>query len=121
MGYSWEKRKDDLLMLLIRFGSLAIVAVAVEQISQTHSLSDVQDFVTSSYIDVLDWGVDKLTALPGSEKAALPSLEQLKKQEIDEDGADSNSSSRKVSKSDADNADDDDSEEEVINADEAAA
>jgi len=78
--YSWEKRKDDALMLLVRFGSLAIAAVAIQQIAETHSLADVQDFVTSSYIDVLDWGVEKLTALPGSDKQALPSLQELTKQ-----------------------------------------
>jgi len=78
--YSWEKRKDDAMMLLVRFGSLAIVAVAVQSIAETHSLADVQDFVTSSYIDVLDWGVEKLTALPGSDKAALPSLNELEKE-----------------------------------------
>mmetsp|Transcript_141766 Transcript_141766/g.395256 ORF Transcript_141766/g.395256 Transcript_141766/m.395256 type:complete len:370 (+) Transcript_141766:74-1183(+) len=78
--YSWEKRSDDALMLLVRFGSLAIAAVAIKQIAETHSLADVQDFVTSSYIDVLDWGVEKLTALPGSDKQALPSLEQLQNQ-----------------------------------------
>eukprot|EP00401_Gymnodinium_catenatum_P066741 CAMPEP_0117529486 /NCGR_PEP_ID=MMETSP0784-20121206/37856_1 /TAXON_ID=39447 /ORGANISM="" /LENGTH=360 /DNA_ID=CAMNT_0005325807 /DNA_START=118 /DNA_END=1200 /DNA_ORIENTATION=- len=78
--YSWEKRKDDPLMLFVRFGSLAITAVAIQQIAETHSLADVQDFITSSYIDVLDWGVDKLQALPGSERAALPSVEQLMKE-----------------------------------------
>eukprot|EP00933_Yihiella_yeosuensis_P028421 TRINITY_DN22236_c0_g1_i1.p1 TRINITY_DN22236_c0_g1~~TRINITY_DN22236_c0_g1_i1.p1 ORF type:complete len:331 (+),score=94.72 TRINITY_DN22236_c0_g1_i1:87-1079(+) len=78
--YSWEKRKDDALVLVVRFGSLAIVATAVQQIAETHSLEDVQDFITSAYIDVIDWGVDKLTALPGSEKAALPSVESLEKE-----------------------------------------
>lgn len=82
--YSWEKRKDQFLMLFVRFGSLAITAVAVKQIAETHSLTDVQDFVTSSYIDVLDWGVEKLTALPGSEKAALPSLESIEKEKLDD-------------------------------------
>merc|ERR1712176_485984 len=78
--YSWEKRKDDFIRLFVRFGSLAICAVAIQQIAETHSLSDVQNFITSSYIDVLDWGVDKLTALPGSERQALPDLEELKKE-----------------------------------------
>lgn len=77
--YSFDKRKDDALMLLVRFGSLAITAVAVQQIAETHSLQDVQDFVTSSYLDVLDWGVEKLTALPGSEKQMLPSVDELAK------------------------------------------
>jgi translocation protein SEC62 len=82
--YSWEKRKDDSLMLFIRFFSLAIAAVAIQQIAETHSLEDVQDFITSSYIDVIDWGVDKLTALPGSHKEALPSLESLQNQKDDD-------------------------------------
>jgi len=75
--YSWEKRKDDALMLLVRFGSLGIVAVAVEQISQTCSISDVGELVVSSYADILDWGIDKILALPGSERAALPSLQDI--------------------------------------------
>lgn len=78
--YSWEKRKDDALMLLVRFGSLGIAAVAIQQIAETTSFEDVQDLVTSSYADVLAWGVDKLTALPGSEKQALPSVEELQKE-----------------------------------------
>jgi len=80
-GYSWDKRSDDALMLLVRFVSLAITAVAVQQIAETHSMTDVYDFVESSYTDLLDWGVDKLTAaLPGSEKAALPSVESLEEE-----------------------------------------
>jgi len=75
--HSWEKRKDDALMLLVRFGSLGIIAVAVEQISQTCSLSDVGELVITSYADVLDWGMDKILALPGSEREALPSLEEI--------------------------------------------
>jgi translocation protein SEC62 len=77
--YSWEKRKDDALMLLVRFGSLAITAVAIQQIAETHSLADVQDLITTSYADVLDWGVEKLTALPSSEKMQIqaPDLKDL--------------------------------------------
>lgn len=82
-AYSWEKRQDDLIMLMVRFGSLAIVAVAVEQISQTCSLSDFSELVTHSYTDLLDWGVDKILALPGSQREALPSVEQLM-QNLDE-------------------------------------
>lgn len=81
--YSWDKRKDDALMLLVRFVSLAITAVAVQQIAETHSMADVFDFVESSYVDLLDWGVEKLTALPGSERVALPSVESLEKEFAD--------------------------------------
>merc|ERR1712151_1461652 len=82
--YSWDKRADDALMLLGRFGSLAMTAVAIQQIAETTSLADVQDFVTTSYIDVLDWGIEKITALPGSDKAALPSLDKLSKDHADD-------------------------------------
>jgi len=81
--YSWDKRSDDILMLIVRFGSLAIVAVAADQIAQTTSLDDVKTLVTSSYADVIDWGVDKLTALPGSDRAPVLSLEDLKNEFAD--------------------------------------
>merc|ERR1712187_250400 len=64
-------------MLFVRFVSLAIIAVAIQQIAETHSFADVQDAITSSYADMLDWGVDKLTALPGSEQQALPNLQDI--------------------------------------------
>mmetsp|Transcript_95419 Transcript_95419/g.239143 ORF Transcript_95419/g.239143 Transcript_95419/m.239143 type:complete len:356 (-) Transcript_95419:88-1155(-) len=109
--YSWEKRKDDALMLLVRLGSLAIVAVAVQQIAETHSLADVQDFVTSSYIDVLDWGVEKLTALPGSDRQALPSLEQIQKEHDSENDTNGTMSVEELNAKEAAEEDDDDSEE----------
>lgn len=110
--YSWEKRKDDALMLLVRFGSLAIAAVAIQQIAETHSLADVQDFVTSSYIDVLDWGVDKLTALPGSDKQALPSLEQLQSQKDLDDNESNLTNTSNVKAETAEAADSDASAED---------
>lgn len=98
--YSWDKRDDDALMLLVRFGSLAMTAVAVQQIAETTSLSDVEDLVTSSYRDLLDWGVDKLAgALPGSEKAALPSFEEMVKEQ---GAADAAEAARKIMEEDAD-------------------
>lgn len=100
--YSWEKRKDDALMLLVRFGSMGIAAVAIQQIAETTSLEDVQDFVVSSYADVLEWGVEKLTALPGSDKKMLPSVEELQKEK---DLDDNETNATKVT---ADMADDDD-------------
>eukprot|EP00929_Paragymnodinium_shiwhaense_P015336 TRINITY_DN123411_c0_g1_i1.p1 TRINITY_DN123411_c0_g1~~TRINITY_DN123411_c0_g1_i1.p1 ORF type:complete len:348 (+),score=112.63 TRINITY_DN123411_c0_g1_i1:108-1151(+) len=106
--YSWDKRKDDPLMLAVRFGSLAITAVAVQQIAETHSLQDVQDFMTSSYLDVLDWGVEKLTALPGSDKQMLPSVEELQSELGD------NGSNATIPPLDED---DDDDTAEVVDAD----
>ena len=43
-------------------------------------ITHVRDFMEAGFTDVLDWGVDKLTALPGGEKAALPSVDNLQKQ-----------------------------------------
>merc|ERR1711924_129893 len=68
----------------IRFGSLIIVAAALHEIGQTHSLSDIKDFIQHSFDDVIDWGIDKLMIGPGEERAALPSVDELKKQ-VDED------------------------------------
>merc|ERR1712176_873578 len=82
--YSWDKRKDDALMLFVRFGSLAITAVAIQQISETTSLDDVQDLLKYSAVDLVDWGIDKITALPGSERAALPSVQDLQQAEADD-------------------------------------
>lgn len=113
--YSWDKRKDDFFMLFVRFGSLAIAAVAIQQIAETHSLADVQDFVASSYTDLLEWGVDKL-ALPGSERAALPSLEQLKQEALDDNGT-NDTDGINISALDADEDDDDDDvEAETVEA-----
>jgi translocation protein SEC62 len=78
--YSWEKRKDDLLMIFVRLGSLIIVAAALHEIGQTHSLSDMKDFIQHSFEDVIDWGIDKLMIGPGETRAALPSVDELKKQ-----------------------------------------
>lgn len=94
-------------MLLVRFSSLGIIAVAVEQISQTCSLSDVGELVITSYADVLDWGMDKILALPGSEREALPSLEEIHSWE---DGANSTNETEatKTAESVAPQDDDDD-------------
>lgn len=81
-------------MLLVRFVSLGIAAVAIQQIAEStsfedvqdlrprkqkentrrheNSVGDVQDLVKSSYADVLAWGVDKLTALSEALRAKAP-------------------------------------------------
>jgi len=112
--YSWDKRSDDALMLLVRFVSLAITAVAVQQIAETHSMADVYDFVESSYVDLLDWGVDKLTmALPNAEKAALPSVESLEK-EFAENGTEAEDEALKVDDPKVSGEDDDDDASEEV-------
>lgn len=110
--YSWEKRKDDLLMIVVRFGSLIIVAAALHEIGQTHSLADIKDFIQHSFDDVIDWGVDKLMIGPGAERAALPSVDELKKQ-VDEEEA-SKIPEEGVTKSHADREKEQDAEEVEI-------
>jgi translocation protein SEC62 len=114
--YSLDKRQDDLIMLLVRFGSLAIVAVAVEQISHTCSLTDFTELVTHSYTDLLDWGVDKIMALPGSQREALPSVEELTNL-AEEEGKEGNASEpvkNAESVAPGANDDDDDGPETVL-------
>merc|ERR1719343_959536 len=104
--YSFEKRKDEALMLFVRFGSLAITAVAVQQIAETTSLDDVQDFLKYSAIDLVDWGIDKITALPGSERAALPSVQDLQAEAAEDNYTNLNGST--LSEITADEDDDED-------------
>jgi len=104
--YSWEKRKDDPLMLFVRFGSLAITAVAIQQIAETTSMDDFTDFVTHSTQDFIDWGVDKITALPGGESKSTPSLVDLE-EEMGNDTNDSNATKWTVNDVMPDEDDDD--------------
>jgi len=117
--YSWEKRKDDPLMLLVRFGSLAITAVAVHQIAETTSLEDVNDFFVSSYMDVLDWGVEKL-ALPDTKTELIASVEDLMKDNAT-DATEDDLSARTAAEAFAAEQDDDDAADgassETINVD----
>merc|ERR1711967_87340 len=103
-AYSWERRKDDIFMLVVRFGSLIIVAVAVEQIAQTTSFADVQELVISSYGDILDWGIEKLNPqLEGSQREMLPSVDELER----EDDENVTATGADAAKGDDDDDDDD--------------
>ena len=82
--YSFEWRKDELLMKICRFTSLVIIALACYQLSLTHTLADVGDFVSTAYLDVVEWSVDKLTKAPEPNKS-LPSWEQIQKDTADVD------------------------------------
>lgn len=80
--YSFEWRKDEKLMLLSRFISILMIAGAMYQLSLTHSLQDVQEFLYLGYTDVVEWGVDRLTKGPEAGRA-LPSVEQILKETAD--------------------------------------
>jgi translocation protein SEC62 len=76
--YSFEWRKDEKLMLICRFASILMLAGTSYQLAQTHELKDVTDFVQTAYLDVVEWGVDKLTKTP--DVKMLPSWEQIEKE-----------------------------------------
>lgn len=86
-AYAYRKRKDGVSMLLVRLFCLGFLAIATHEISKTNSLSDLQDLMTGSYEDIIDWGKDRLTALPGR-TSDIPSLdfieEELKLAEAEE-------------------------------------
>ena len=74
-AYSFEWRNDTKLMMGIRLASLAMIAVSLYQLSLTHTLADVGDFVKTAYLDSAEWMVDKITKA-GPHKA-LPSMEKI--------------------------------------------
>jgi len=87
-AYCYRKRKDGVSMLFVRLFTLGFLAIASHEISKTNSLSDLQDLMTGSYEDIIDWGRDRLIALPGR-TTDIPSLdfieEELKLAEAEEE------------------------------------
>eukprot|EP00397_Hematodinium_sp_SG-2012_P041515 GEMP01045741.1.p1 GENE.GEMP01045741.1~~GEMP01045741.1.p1 ORF type:complete len:344 (+),score=73.29 GEMP01045741.1:88-1119(+) len=73
---TFSKRRDGVSMLFVRLFLLGFLIIVTKEISRTHSLSDVHDLVTGSYEDIIDWGLHRLTALPGRE-TDIPSLDYL--------------------------------------------
>jgi hypothetical protein len=59
-----------------------MIGLSCYQLSQTHSLSDVAEFVGGTYLDVVEWGVDKITKGPDGTKL-LPSWEQIQNETQD--------------------------------------
>eukprot|EP00922_Rhytidocystis_sp_ex-Travisia-forbesii_P055242 GHVS01081821.1.p1 GENE.GHVS01081821.1~~GHVS01081821.1.p1 ORF type:complete len:336 (-),score=64.46 GHVS01081821.1:168-1175(-) len=78
-AYSWERRKDDWLMLFARIFCALLLAGAVYQLQQTHSVSDVGIFAKQSLLDVLDWGHQKLAAVPAN-KPKYPTLNDIEEE-----------------------------------------
>eukprot|EP01053_Blabericola_migrator_P011127 Blabericola_migrator_1__11126@NODE_650_length_7055_cov_154_878363_g476_i0_p3_GENE_NODE_650_length_7055_cov_154_878363_g476_i0NODE_650_length_7055_cov_154_878363_g476_i0_p3_ORF_typecomplete_len427_score86_86Sec62/PF03839_16/3_6e42_NODE_650_length_7055_cov_154_878363_g476_i043755655 len=86
--YTFEKRKDDWLMVGARV-FLAILCVGCfYKLSETHTLSDVGNVASKSFLDILDWGHQKLgdtAANPVQEETNTTQLtaEELKAQDWD--------------------------------------
>ena len=62
--YSIEKRQDGYGMTSIRIVSMIVIGIATHEFFQHNSWEDIRNFAQNSINDILDWGVDKLTALP---------------------------------------------------------
>lgn len=62
--YSIRYRKDNLTMIACRVLCAVLIAVSVYQLGKTHDISDIYSFTKQSFLDVLDWGHQKLTAAP---------------------------------------------------------
>ncbi len=79
--YSFERRKDGWIVLVSRSFVLLLVYACVEEVSKTHSIGDIRDFVEGSYMDIVKWGEDRVMMLEGGgAKMALPSVEELEKE-----------------------------------------
>lgn len=65
--YSFEKRKDDVLMIGARlFGALLTVG-CFYKLSEIHSLSDVGNVSSKAFLDILEWGHQKLADTPAND------------------------------------------------------
>lgn len=82
--YSFEKRKDGLMMLLVRFFSIIMLGTACWQISQTHSISDFTEFAKDNFLEFVEYGEHYLTHSPQG-KEALPSLEEIRAETADQE------------------------------------
>lgn len=69
--FTWDKREDDWGMFAARI-FLGILMIATGyQLSQTHSLLDVHRFAKQQFLDVLDWGHQKLAAPPAESSVPI--------------------------------------------------
>lgn len=83
--WSCERRKDGWQMLLTRFAVFLVSILVIEEISKTHSVSDVQDLIVNSLLDINEWGENLFLQLEGpQERAALPNLADLEREEEEE-------------------------------------
>ncbi|KAF4667798.1 erg10, acetyl-CoA C-acetyltransferase [Perkinsus chesapeaki] len=83
--YSFAYRSDDWLMIICRVLSVGVIGIALHQLSQTHSLSDIGEFAKVQFLDIVEWGENKLQSGPEM-KQRFPSLEQVKQEtEVDFD------------------------------------
>ncbi|CRG94578.1 secretory complex protein 62, putative [Plasmodium gallinaceum] len=61
---SWVYRKDTWLLFVARIFTAILLSIGIHQLGKTHSISDIRNFATQSFIDILEWGNKKLAASP---------------------------------------------------------
>ena len=83
--YSIERRKDGYGMTVIRIVAMGVIALATYEFGQHNSWDDIKNFAKNSISDILDWGTDKLTALPQPKNQYL-SIADIEKMTTDEEG-----------------------------------
>ncbi|GFE53182.1 hypothetical protein BaOVIS_005860 [Babesia ovis] len=57
-------RNDTLFMLCCRVLCSILVGASIYELRKTHDLKDVSDFAKQSFMDIIEWGHNKLTAVP---------------------------------------------------------
>uniref|UniRef100_A0A3B0N9K8 Translocation protein SEC62 n=1 Tax=Theileria annulata TaxID=5874 RepID=A0A3B0N9K8_THEAN len=62
--YSFTYRKDNLTMMACRLLCSILIGVSIYQLGKTHDINDIYKFTKQSFLDVLDWGHQKLAAPP---------------------------------------------------------
>ncbi|KAF8821529.1 putative translocation protein sec62 [Cardiosporidium cionae] len=68
--FEFTRRKDDWYMVAARLFGIILVGAAIHQLGKTHSVSDVGAFAKRSFLDVLEWGHQKLGNAPASTEFA---------------------------------------------------
>lgn len=82
--YSFDRRRDGWMMLASRGLVILLIYVGLEELSKTHSMADIEDFVRGSYQDIIEWGESRVMMLDGpGERMALPSFEELEREDAE--------------------------------------
>eukprot|EP01057_Protomagalhaensia_wolfi_P004641 Protomagalhaensia_wolfi_Nauph_80__4640@NODE_47_length_4232_cov_143_859289_g38_i0_p2_GENE_NODE_47_length_4232_cov_143_859289_g38_i0NODE_47_length_4232_cov_143_859289_g38_i0_p2_ORF_typecomplete_len492_score113_60Sec62/PF03839_16/3_4e37SURF4/PF02077_15/0_096DUF2254/PF10011_9/43DUF2254/PF10011_9/1_1e02_NODE_47_length_4232_cov_143_859289_g38_i08612336 len=88
-AYTFEKRKDDWLMVAARIFLAVLCVGCFYKLSETHTLTDVGNVASKSFLDILDWGHQKLGDAPANpesddtEEAVKLTAEQIKARDWD--------------------------------------
>jgi translocation protein SEC62 len=87
--YTVEKRQDGYGMTAIRLVSMVVIGLATWEFFQHNSWEDIKNFAQNSINDILDWGTDKLTALPQpkNQYLSLADIEKMTSENSTSEGA----------------------------------